>query len=593
MKRRLGAAAAVLALLCASEARAQEKYALAMFHFNVQYVAGGMVGYWAVPNPGVDIEAPVIEDLIITESLEPVVDLFEKHPSWGVDLEMQGYMLDVIAARHPALLEKMRVMAKSGQIDIVSFHYSDQLFIAYPQEDWERSQALTAATFAKHDVPLSRSVFCQEGQAGMALAPAMKERGYRTLVWPKNLWGYQHGDFEAQPLYKLGDVFMVAGSKGVNYQEDGVDIAVTWSFLDDGELLATGDLNPYFPDVFRHKPEEVAAYEAELLGLEAQGFTITTVDKYVEAVKDKVPLADPPPLLDGTWQPNSTDGVLRWLGGRGLWGQNERDNDVRTLGAIAHRELVAAETIAKEAGIDATAALGSAWRLLFLGQVSDATGINPFRGEIEYGIGHFTEALRIARDVISEAKAAMGSESVAIDPDGGTVTSVDAQAEAQEEAGTPIDPPIGLVIDAGDRQVSQAWEEIGPGRRRVTISVGPGEGTLVTAMFPGSGPDFITTRALADATPVTFSRADFTFEHFYLALPTGVISLNPNLFVIKDQARTHIAAKITSDSGDVTFVDDTVPALESMEWVFYLFEGTAEEAVKEARALNVKRRLVR
>jgi hypothetical protein len=589
MNRRLGAAAAALALLFAGEARAQEKYALAMFHFNVQYVAGGMVGYWAVPNPEIDIEAPVIEDLIITESLAPVIDLYEKHPSWGADIEMQGYMLDQIAARHPALLEKMRGMAKSGQIDIVSFHYSDQLYIAYPQEDWERSQALTQATFAKHDVPLSRSVFCQEGQAGMALAPAMKERGYRTMVWPKNLWGYQHGDFDAQPLYKFGDIFMVAGSKGVSYQQDGVDIAVTWTFLDDGELLATGGLNPYFPDVFRHKPEDVAIYEQELLALENQGFVITTVDKYVEAVKDKVPLAEPPPLLDGTWQPGSTDGVLRWLGGRGLWGQDERDNDVRTLGAVAHRELVAAETIAKEAGIDAQAALGSAWRLLFLGQVSDATGINPFRGEVEYGIAHFTEALRIARDVIGDAKAAMGSESAVIDPASGAVTP----GGDEEQVGTPIDPPLALVIDAGDRQVSQAWEELGPGRRRVTISVGPGEGTLVTALFPGSGDEFITTRALADEAPVTFSRADFSFEHFYLALPTGVISLNPGLFVIKDQARTHVAARITPSSGDVTFVDDTVPALQPMEWVFYLVEGTADEAVKEAVGLNVKRRLSR
>jgi hypothetical protein len=589
MKRRLGAAAAALALLFATEARAQEKYALAMFHFNVQYVAGGMVGYWAVPNPEIDIEAPVIEDLIITESLAPVVDLYEKHPSWGVDLEMQGYMLDVIAARHPALLDKMRAMAKSGQIDIVSFHYSDQLYIAYPEEDWQRSQALTAATFAKHDIPLSRSVFCQEGQAGMALGPAMAERGYRTLVWPKNLWGYQHGDFEAQPLYKLGDVFMVAGAKGVSYSQGGADITMTWTFVDDGELLATGDLNPYFPDVFRHKPEEVAAYEEQLLALEAEGYAITTVDKYVEAVKDKVPLADPPPLLDGTWQPKSTDGVLRWLGGRGLWGQDERDNDVRTLGAVAHRELVAAETITTKAGIDAAAALESAWRLLFLGQVSDATGINPFRGEVEYGIAHFTEALRIARDVITEAKAAMGSEAVAIDPEALAVTP----AGGEEEVGTPIDPPLALVIEAGDRQASQAWEELGPGRRRVTISVGPGEATLVSALFPGSGTELITTRALADTTPVTFSRADFSFEHFYLALPTGLISLSPNLFVIKDQARAHIAARITPESGDVTFVDDTVPALEPMTWVFYLFEGTADEAVKEARALNVKRRLFR
>ena len=47
------------------------------------------------------------------------------------------------------------------------------LFVAYPQIDWEKSHALTVATFAAHDVPLGTSVFCQEGQSGMALAPAM------------------------------------------------------------------------------------------------------------------------------------------------------------------------------------------------------------------------------------------------------------------------------------------------------------------------------------------------------------------------------------------------------------------------------------
>ena len=135
------------------------------------------------------------------------------------------------------------------------------------------------------------------------------------------------------------------------------------------------------------------------------------------AAKGLVTAVDPPPLLDGTWQPDSTDGISRWLGGFGLWWVDERDNDVRTLGAMAHRELVAAETIAKTNGIDAKTELDGAWRLLALGQVTDATGINPFRGEIEYGIAHFTEVLRIARDVIHRAKD--GSSSVTIDTEAG------------------------------------------------------------------------------------------------------------------------------------------------------------------------------
>src|SRR5262245_3015070 len=145
---------ALALVLFALPARAAEKYAVGVFHFNVQYVAGGMAGFSFLPNPELDLDAETIEDLIVTESFAPVIDLYEKHPTWGVDIELQGYFLDVLAARHPAVLDKLRKLAKAGQIEVVSFHYSDQLFIGFPEEDWEKSQALTKATFDKHDVPL-------------------------------------------------------------------------------------------------------------------------------------------------------------------------------------------------------------------------------------------------------------------------------------------------------------------------------------------------------------------------------------------------------------------------------------------------------
>ena len=252
------AAAAVTA--ATSTALAQERYALAMFHYNVQYVAGGTVGYWSTPTAG-DKDNAAIEDQIITESLAPVIDLYEKHPSWGADIEMQAYMLDVIAARHPKLLKQLQTLSNSGQLDVLSFHYSDQLFIAYPQEDWERSQDLTAATFAKHGVKLSTTVFCQEGQAGMGLAAQMQARGYRTMIWPKNLWRFQHDDTAwhpgatdpsgVQPLYEFGDLRLVAGATGWEFQEGNTDIQATWTFFDDGELLATGGSEPVLPRTVR------------------------------------------------------------------------------------------------------------------------------------------------------------------------------------------------------------------------------------------------------------------------------------------------------------------------------------------------------
>ncbi len=76
----------------------------------------------------------------------------------------------------------------------------------------------------------------------------------------------------------------------------------------------------------------------------------------------------------------------------------------------------AAETIAAPPDQDAQSKLSGAWKLMFLGQVSDASGINPFRGEVEYGIAHLSEALRIAREVIRKAKEQLSFAQVTIDP---------------------------------------------------------------------------------------------------------------------------------------------------------------------------------
>jgi hypothetical protein len=566
-----------------AEGAAQEKYAVGLFHFNIQYVAGGTVGLFSTPNPAIDLDNDTVEDLIVTESFAPIIDLFEKHPSWGVDIELQGYFLDVLAERHPDLLAKLKTLASSKQIDVVSFHYSDQMFIGFPADEWERSQALTAATFAKYGIPLSRTVFCQEGQAGEAMAARMAGLGYRNMVWPKNLWSYQHASPTAAPLYSFGDVFMIQGGRGLQYQNGNVDITLDWTFMDDGETKATGGLNPYTPDAFKVHPDAVKEYEDALSGLEAQGYQLVTVDKYVDAVKDEVTPEAPPPLFDGTWQPNSTDGVFKWFGGPSLiLFKGQRDNEVRSLQALAHRELVAAETAAKVAAIPRDD-LDSAWRDLALAEVSDSTGINPFRGEVEYGIAYATEALRIARDVIERAKDAAGQKQVTIDPEAGTMTADTGGPPAL----TDEEAPLALEITSGDRDVTQHWQLVAPGHHRVELAIGVGTGTVVDVTFPGQLADeLVTTRALADDALVTRLRSAYTFDHFWLPLPLGLISLGPNLFLIKDMARVHLAAKITRDSGDVEFRNETVPEGETETWVFHVFEGSADDALALARSLN-------
>ena len=291
--------------------------------------------------------------------------------------------------------------------------------------------------------------------------------------------------------------------------------------------------------MFKTKPEAVKKYEDEVASLESQGYEIVTVDEYVDKVKNRVPHAPLPPLLDGTWQPNSTTAVLKWLGGKSIW-KGDRDNEVRTLGALAHRELVAAETAAKQAGIDARADLDAAWRLLFLSEVTDASGINPFRGEAEYGISHATEALRVARDVILRAKDALGQQEISIDPLAGSVTP----GHVAELRGDAEGALFELKSDAKERTLTASWELVAPGHHRVELSISPGAETKLGVTFPGELADeLFTTRALADDAVATYRRSDFNFQSMHLALPTGLISLGPSRFLIKDMARTHLAAR--------------------------------------------------
>ena len=566
------------------------KFALAILHFNLQYVAGGMTGFGVVSD---DRTAEQVEDQIIKESFEPVLDLFMAHPTWGHDLEMQGYMLEVIAARHPAVLAKLQTLTGRGQIEVISFHYADQLFLAFPRLAWDHSASLNRAAFANNHVPLSGAVFCQEGQAGFGMAGAMKDNGYDVLVWPKNLFSYQLGDATMpQPLYAFGDRVMITSrdlQAPIGPGGDTVDLQ--WSFVDDGELLATGGQNPYFPTIFVKSDKAVKAYEAKLAGLEAGGYSVSTVSTYVKALRAILPSPPPaPPLLDGTWQPNSTDGIHKWMGGRGVFFRDERDNDVRSLQALAQRELTVAEAMTKRAG-GVPQEVSDAWRLLALGEVSDASGINPFRGEVEYGIAHAAEALRIAREVIASTKARLGLAAGAwIDAADGSVTAGTAPVPSTNAVALPI----AVTADAGERATTVTATKLEDGLFEIVASVGPGpdtDGTFAVT-FPGTLGDVVYTPGLMDA-PVHVKREGLKLDHFYLALSDGLIGLGGGWYVVKDQSAVHTAARIAPAVGDVAFSDETAHGDEAAVWRFRLVQGDEARAAKIARVLNVTPRVWR
>jgi hypothetical protein len=228
---------------------------------------------------------------------------------------------------------------------------------------------------------------------------------------------------------------------------------------------------------------------------------------------------------------------------------------------------------------------------MFLGQVTDASGINPFRGEIQYGISHLAESLRIAREVIVDAKRALGMDAVVIDPAAGTVVAGDG--DPLVATGTPRAAAVAIAVE-GDRAVSQSWVDLAPGHSRVALTIAAAESSKVGIRFPGVVDKSLgVSLALGDDQTPGLDRAAFAFQKFHFALPTGWIGLGGGKFVVKDMGQIHLAAEITAKSGDVLFEDQTLAPDESQTWVFHVLEGTAKDAAALAIALNAKRRLAR
>jgi len=246
MKRLFSAiiiAAASLAFLAPpASASKNVKYALSIMHFNLQYVAG---------DTG-------IENKIIEDALDPVLDFYLAHPTWGADIEMQGYMFEETAKRYPAIFEKLKTLVNRRQLDLVSFHYCDQLFLAYPRLDADWTDRINKETFKKYGLIQSTTVFTQEGQFGEGLASFMADKGFKTLVLPKNLYRYAHGEQTPAPYYALNGVNVVIGAKGVDYEGEA-SVHTAWTYMGDAELLPTGGATPY-SQYFKYKPEAMKKY---------------------------------------------------------------------------------------------------------------------------------------------------------------------------------------------------------------------------------------------------------------------------------------------------------------------------------------------
>lgn len=581
-------------------APAAGRWSLSMFHFNVQYVAGGTEGFaeTALRNPGsarlTDFSEAEVEDHIIVESFEPLLDLLLRNPDFALTLEMQGYMVDLIVARHPGILQKMQALTASAQVELASIHWSDQFFLAFTRDSLEEGRLRTEASFAAADLPLSPVVFTQEGQFGPGFGAWLAQaRPGAIMVMPRNLQGFFQGELADAPLFTARglDVVLPRGLSDATAEK-------SFNYFDDGELLATGGLDPYFGSVFVHRPTAVAEYERELRCAVENGVRVGRVADYVEAVRAAgYTPAEMPPVLDGTWQPKSTRGTLRWMGGGGGFRQHERDNDVLMACVSAER---AVRALQRAAGTVPDAV----WQDLLLGQVSDARGLNPWRGEVQYGLRHCDAARTAAEQGLAAVALRAGWAAVEVDLASG---AVGPWLQAPPAAEQPVEAPFEVRVEAEPRPYTLAWTQV-PGdthrwfltvtwapapefvaARDACLARGSAEHACDTAAIPlklvfPRAPGAIGMRPAFTEALETYTEADFRFpddardDAVWLPIGDGWVDLGNGFHVIKDLSRVHLAFGFPAGEGrnaEVWMLDETQPPHQPATWRFTITDDAS------------------
>ncbi len=553
----------LLFLLMSLISNAQEKYAIGMFHFNLQYVAGDFK----------------IESKIIRNSVYPVLQFFEKNPQYKSDIEIQGYAIETFAEEHPEVLALLKKLVNKGQIELVIAHYSDQFFIAYPALDLQKSIEISDQILAENGIKRSRVFFGQEIQWTPAYASVLKDK-YDLVVTSSDPHGHYRG--ATLPLVNVtyGDDHILGLIGAGENKLDGL----TWdfAFLDDGEVFNTLDYNSDFNIVPEQEKKSIDNFKR----LQKEGYKFVTMTELANKIKNlkgyKIP--DYPFVPEGTWN-MSVCGPFMWMGRQrtGI----EKDGLTRAASYQLRGVVLLAEKLvdfAASKGFDVSTLrkmIQEAWKHLLLSEVSDSSGWSPWLVEVQYTDNEVANAELIIKEVMKSLKELLpvDDKNYLVNTKTGLVEQLIIPKSYPIEVGIL---PVPFVVRA-EKSVSSV-KKINENLYRLDIKgERPADGA-VEILFdtPASGLFYSAGSGEEIAVEIpTDLKNDPAFT-----LSNGFVYLNNGYSLIKDCSVEHIAATWKMKEQKLLFREELNPNNPEMNMRFYLVKGTANDGLKFANKLN-------
>jgi len=547
------------------------KALLTLYHFNIQFIAGDEATY----------------HLNVTEGFEPLLDLYLKNPEWKANLELQGHYLEFCEEEYPHVIDKLKKLCERGQIELISVHYSDQIYLAYPREDMELSEKINNEILSKCGLRRSKVFFAQENFFGPKVPRYMKRHGYEIALIDRSYYEYFRSLPRIAPYYRYDDVYVVLG-RGEGFKYDNVEWS--WLWYGDGEPVLTGK-SPYSLFDYRTRDELIGKLEAKIKNYRDRGYQLMTVSDFVEQLKllNIVPPALPR-VPEGAWNMKDCRGVYQWMGFYAS--PYEMDVEIRSLTFKSRKYTLGALSFikwAKEKGYDVSSEeniLNKTIKHQLLAEVSDSTGWSPTFVEVGYSIKEAHLAIFYSLKVINSLKKKCNiTEKIVINTRDDTVTPFREQQVKMNETKLPI------TIDFVGNDVSTKCYTLDKYEYLIKVELKP-RGGVAGFKVPLHTNYIIYSPSLADDEVTTLNLGEYSCEKLYLPLPNGLLGLDKETFIIKNNETMHLAAIVDKHQKFVGFLTEGVPDYREFKWEFYVIKGSAEQALNKALEINIYPKLV-
>ena len=552
----------VLFLLSGLITKAEEKYAIGMFHFNLQYVAGDYK----------------IENRIIKESVYPVLQFFEKNPQYKSDIEIQGYAIEVFAEEHPEVLALLKKLVNRGQIELVIAHYSDQFFIGYPALDLQKSIEISDRILEKYGLKRSRVFFGQEIQWTPAYASVLKGK-YDLIATSSDPHSYYREKTLPLVNIRYGND-QILGLIDSQKELDGLTWA--YAFLDDGEVFNSLDYRSNFYRVPAQEKESVDRFKK----LEKEGYKFVTMTELAAKIKNLkgYQIPDYSFVPEGTWN-MSVCGPFMWMG-RQRSGV-ETDGITRALSYKLRSVILLAERLiefAASKGIDVSELrdlLDQAWRHLLLSEVSDSSGWTPWLVEVQYTASEVANAQKIIKELMDKLKAILplDNKTYVVNTKSGKIEPEVLQIMNTPNAGI-LPVPFAVRADKVTTIVKQLNENLYSLEIKCSR---PADGAVEIILDTAAKGLFYSAGA-GEETAVEIP-TDMKHNPAF-TLSNGFIYLGNGYSLVKDCSVEHLAATWKMKEQKLVFRQELNEENMEMNMRFYLVKGDVNKGLELGNQLN-------